>query len=55
MPAKRGFAVMDKEKRRKIAGLGGVAAHRMGVAHEWTSEEAKAAGKKGGSKRWAQK
>lgn len=44
----RGFASMDPEKRRSIASMGGKAAHRLGVAHEWTSEEAQAAGRKGG-------
>lgn len=44
----RGFASMDPAKRKRIASLGGVAAHRKGVAHEWTREEASAAGRKGG-------
>ena len=44
----RGFASMDKDKQRAIARLGGKAAHRKGTAHEWTHEEAKAAGRKGG-------
>lgn len=44
---KRGFAVMDKEKQREIARRGGKAAQAKG-AHRWTSEEARAAGKKGG-------
>jgi general stress protein YciG len=43
-----GFAAMDKEKHRKIARLGGIAAHKKGVAHEFTPEEARAAGRKGG-------
>jgi uncharacterized protein len=46
--AKRGFASMSSEKRRKIASEGGKASHRKGVAHEFTSEEAKIAGRKGG-------
>lgn len=45
---KRGFAVMDPEKQRQIAHKGGVMAHKMGVAHKWNTEEAKAAGRKGG-------
>lgn len=45
---KRGFAAMSKKKQREIASKGGVAAHKLGVAHEFTSEEARAAGKKGG-------
>jgi general stress protein YciG len=44
----RGFASMDIERRKAIASLGGLAAHRKGTAHEWTSEEAQKAGKKGG-------
>ena len=45
---KRGFAVMDREKQREIASRGGKAAHLKGTAHEWTGEEAKEAGRKGG-------
>jgi general stress protein YciG len=44
----RGFASMDQEKQREIARKGGKAAHEKGTAHEFTSEEARAAGKKGG-------
>lgn len=46
---KRGFALMDKEKLRAIAGKGGLNAHISGHAHEFTSAEAKAAGQKGGA------
>jgi hypothetical protein len=49
--AKRGFASMDPEKQRKIASKGGKAAHAKGTAHEFTSEEARKAGKKGGKAR----
>jgi general stress protein YciG len=45
---KQGFAPMDPEKHKAIASMGGRAAHQLGVAHEFTSEEAKAAGAKGG-------
>lgn len=45
---KRGFATMDPEKLRVIASKGGKAAHAKGSAHQFTSEEAKAAGRKGG-------
>jgi general stress protein YciG len=45
---KRGFAGMDPDKQRKIASKGGRASHKKGTAHEWTSEEAKVAGRKGG-------
>ena len=44
----RGFASMDRGKRREIASKGGKAAHQKGTAHEWTSEEAREAGRKGG-------
>jgi general stress protein YciG len=44
----RGFASMDREKQREIASKGGKAAHQKGTAHEWTSEEARTAGRKGG-------
>lgn len=44
----KGFASMDKAKQREIASKGGKAAHAKGNAHEWTSEEARAAGRKGG-------
>jgi len=44
----RGFAYMDHQKQREIASEGGRAAHRQGVAHEWSSEEAREAGRKGG-------
>ena len=48
-PAKRGFAAMSPEKQRQIASMGGKAAHEKGTAHEFTSEEARAAGRKGGA------
>jgi general stress protein YciG len=44
----RGFASMDRTKQREIASKGGRAAHKSGAAHEWTREEAQAAGRKGG-------
>ena len=44
----RGFASMDRNKQREIASKGGRAAHKKGAAHEWTREEAQAAGRKGG-------
>jgi general stress protein YciG len=45
---RRGFASMTPEKQREIASKGGRAAHQKGTAHEWTSEEARNAGRKGG-------
>jgi len=47
-PSSRGFARMDEEKRREIARKGGQAAHAKGVAHQFTSAEAREAGRKGG-------
>ncbi len=49
-PAKRprGFAAMDKTRQKEIASAGGRAAHECGNAHEFTSEEARSAGRKGG-------
>jgi len=44
----RGFAGMDEQKQREIASKGGRAAHEQGAAHEFTSEEAREAGRKGG-------
>jgi len=44
----RGFAGMDPAKQREIASKGGKAAHRSGNAHEWSSKEAREAGRKGG-------
>jgi uncharacterized protein len=46
--ANRGFAAMDPEKQKRIASEGGRAAHRQGVAHEWSRDEAREAGRKGG-------
>ena len=41
---------MDAEQQRQIASQGGKAAHAIGVAHEFSSEEAREAGKKGGAR-----
>jgi uncharacterized protein len=46
----RGFASMDAQRQREIACKGGRAAHEKGKAHEFTSDEARAAGRKGGEK-----
>ncbi len=48
MTKKRGFASMDAARQREIASKGGRAAHEQGTAHEFTPEEARAAGRKGG-------
>lgn len=45
---RRGFASMSPEKQREIASKGGRAAHEKGTAHEWTADEARSAGRKGG-------
>lgn len=46
--SKRGFASMDRERQKEIASKGGRAAHAKGTAHEWSKDEARAAGRKGG-------
>lgn len=50
MPTKngRGFAGMDPKRQKEIASLGGKAAHKSGNAHEWSSAEARKAGRLGG-------
>ncbi len=48
MKKPRGFAAMSKERQREIASKGGKAAHVHGAAHEFTPEEARAAGRTGG-------
>jgi general stress protein YciG len=45
---RRGFAAMDPRLVSELATRGGKAAHRAGTAHEFTSEEARVAGRKGG-------
>lgn len=39
---------MSSEKQREVASKGGRAAHEKGTAHEWTADEARNAGRKGG-------
>src|SRR5262249_53408530 len=46
--SKRGFATMGPQKQREIARRGGQAAHKKGTAHEFTPEEARIAGRRGG-------
>ena len=46
--SKRGFASMDPAKQKEIASKGGRAAHAKGTAHEFTPDEARVAGRKGG-------
>jgi uncharacterized protein len=47
--SRRGFAAMSPEMRRELSSRGGKAAHAAGTAHEFTSDEAREAGKRGGS------
>jgi general stress protein YciG len=49
-PAKRGFAAMDRTRQREIASKGGRAAHESGSAHQFSTEEARRAGRLGGRK-----
>ncbi|MGQ0767537.1 MAG: KGG domain-containing protein [Gemmatimonadota bacterium] len=46
--SKRGFASMNPERQREIASKGGRAAHAKGTAHQWSRDEARTAGRKGG-------
>jgi general stress protein YciG len=46
--SRRGFASMDPSRQKEIASKGGRAAHEKGTAHEWSSDEARSAGQKGG-------
>jgi hypothetical protein len=46
--SRRGFAAMSADKQRQIASKGGRAAHAKGTAHEWSADEARSAGRKGG-------
>ncbi len=52
---KRGFASMDKQTLLAICVAGGKKAHALGKAHQWTKDEASAAGKKGVATREARK
>jgi general stress protein YciG len=44
----RGFAAMDPATQRRIASEGGKASHQSGRGHQWTTEQAREAGRKGG-------
>jgi len=46
----RGLAAMSPERRRQIASMGGRTSQARGTAHQWTAEEASAAGKKGSAR-----
>ncbi len=47
-PRRRGFAAMDQTRVKEIASKGGKAAHAAGTAHQFSSDEARNAGRKGG-------
>lgn len=47
-PRRRGFAAMDRDRVKEIASKGGRAAHAAGTAHQFNSDEARNAGRKGG-------
>ena len=47
-PRRRGFAAMDRDRVKAIASKGGRAAHAAGTAHQFSADEARTAGKKGG-------
>lgn len=49
--SQRGFASMSQQKQRQIASMGGKAAHANGTAHQFSTEEAREAGRKGGEAR----
>ncbi len=49
-PKPRGFAALSPERVRELASKGGKSAHAQGVAYQWDSAAAKAAGRKGGSR-----
>jgi general stress protein YciG len=48
---KRGFASLSPDRRSEIARKGGQMAQEKGTGHKFTSEEAVAAGRKGGQAR----
>jgi len=47
-PRPKGLAVLSPEKRKEIARLGGIASHKLGKGHQWSSKEATEAGRAGG-------
>lgn len=49
MPQRKGLAMVSIERRKEISSKGGKAAHALGTAHKWNSEEASKAGKVGGT------
>jgi hypothetical protein len=53
--SRRGFGSMSKDRQKLIASKGGIAAHEKGKAHEFSSVEARVAGRKGGLARQGKK
>jgi general stress protein YciG len=54
--SRRGFAAMSRRKQREIASKGGKAAHAKGTAHEWSADQAREAGRRGGlARRWSKR
>jgi general stress protein YciG len=51
--SRRGFAAMDPAQHREISRRGGQASHLSGRGHEWSEDEAREAGRRGGEARWA--
>lgn len=47
MVGKRGFAALSPERRREISAAAGKRAHELGVAHQWTPDEASKASARG--------
>lgn len=48
----RGFASMNKKRRKELASKGGLSTHKNGTGNYWTSKTAKLASKKGLANRW---
>lgn len=48
MSRPRGFATLSEQRKREIAAMGGRASHERGTAHTFDTEQARAAGRKGG-------
>lgn len=42
----RGFATLSPERRQELASKGGQTSQARGTAHQWTIDEARAAGQK---------
>jgi general stress protein YciG len=52
---KRGFALLSPERRKEISAMGGKKSHEIGTGHQWNTEAAREAGRKGGAARGQQK